>query len=606
MYERVNIMGVKKERIQVFDMTCTSCEGRVEKAIKNLNGVFYAKANYTGQYAEVEYDTDICNLSDIKAAVKSAGYSTYKANNDYKIMGIVIIALAIIFLGKSTQGFDMNEMLNGASYLVLFIVGVLTSIHCVGMCGGIMLSQTVNKDESVNNKFQAIKPALLYNTGRVISYTILGGIIGALGSVLSLTTGMQAAVQIFAAVFMIIMGLNMSGFKAFRRFHVRLPWSVCSAKNKSKAPLVIGLLNGFMPCGPLQTMQLFALGTGSPIKGAVSMFIFAIGTVPLMLTFGAVSGLLSKGYTKQLLKFSGIFVIVLGLIMGRRGLALAGVNLPTPMSIMGSKGVSSSNANVGVAKIENGVQIVNMSADGRGYSPNVFYIQKGIPVKWVIDGKQITSCNNEIVIPSLKVRKKLKAGENIAEFTPDKTGDLSFSCWMGMIPGVFKVVDNLGTVDTSAAQSDLPPSSGGSCCAPGAGAVPSTPSIYGDDLSKVPTDRLVKKVLSVGDTQSFTVKGIGYEFDPLILVAKKDTKLKLAIDLKSFENSAGKFTVIDGTTGETVTSFNGSNAVANFEYTFDKASGYGIIKDNQIYGIIEIVDDVKNADLEKIRNKYLQ
>lgn len=599
-------MGIKKERIQVFDMTCASCEGRVEKAIKRLDGVFYAKANYAGQYAEVEYDADICNLADIKAAVKDSGYSIYKTNNDYKIMGIVIIALAVIFLGKSTQGFDMNEMLNGASYLVLFIVGVLTSIHCVGMCGGIMLSQTVNKDESVNNKLQAVKPALLYNTGRVISYTILGGIIGALGSVLSLTTGMQAAVQIFAALFMIIMGLNMFGFKAFRRFHVRLPWSVCSAKNKSKAPLVIGLLNGFMPCGPLQTMQLFALGTGSPMKGALSMFVFAIGTVPLMLTFGAISGLLSKGYTKQLLKFSGIFIIVLGLIMGRRGLALAGVNLPTPMSVMGSRGVSGSNANVGVAKIENGVQIVNMSAEGRGYSPNVLYIQKGIPVKWVIDGKQITSCNNEIVIPSLKVRKKLKAGENIAEFTPDKTGDLSFSCWMGMIPGVFKVVDNLGTVDTASAQSDLPPSSGGSCCAPGAGAVPSTPSIYGDDLSKVSTDRLVKKVLSVGDTQSFTVKGIGYEFDPLILVAKKDTKLKLAIDLKSFENSAGKFTVIDGTSGEAVTTFNGSNAVANFEYSFGKAGGYGIIKDNQIYGIIEIVDDVKNADLERIRNKYLQ
>jgi sulfite exporter TauE/SafE/plastocyanin domain-containing protein/copper chaperone CopZ len=599
-------MGMKKEKIQVFDMTCTSCEGRVEKAINKLIGVSYVKASYTGQHAEVEYDTAACDISDIKAAVKEAGYSTYKTSNDYKVIGIIIIALAIIFIGKSTQGFDMNEMLNGASYLVLFIVGILTSIHCVGMCGGIMLSQTVNKGEPANSKLQAISPALLYNTGRVISYTILGGIIGALGSVLSLTTGMQAAVQIFAAVFMVIMGLNMFGFKAFRKFHLRLPWSVCSVKNKSKAPLVIGLLNGFMPCGPLQTMQLFALGTGSPIRGALSMFVFAVGTVPLMLTFGAISGLLSKGYTKQLLKFSGIFVIVLGVIMGRRGLALAGINLPTPMSLMGNRSVSTSNGNIGVAKIENGVQVVNMTADGRGYSPNVLYIQKGIPVKWVIDGKQITSCNNEVIIPSLKVRKKLKADENIVqEFTPDKTGDLSFSCWMGMIPGVFKVVDNLGAIDTSKAEA-LPPSAGGdSCCAPGAGTAQTAQSIYGDDLKKVPTDKLVKKALAVGDIQSFTVKGIGYEFDPLIVVAKKSSKLKLMIDLKAFSDSAGKFNIIDGETGSDVTSFNGSNGVVNFEYTFDKAGGYGIIKDNRVYGIIEVVDDLKTADLEKIRDKYL-
>ena len=125
----------------------------------------------------------------------------------------------------------------------------------------------------------------------------------------------------------------MSGYSLFRKFNIKLPWSACSIKKKPKTPFLVGVLNGLMPCGPLQTMQLYALGTGSAYKGALAMLIFSLGTVPLMLTFGALSGLITKGYTKTLLKFSGILVVVLGMVMGTRGLALVGVNIPTTASL---------------------------------------------------------------------------------------------------------------------------------------------------------------------------------------------------------------------------------------------------------------------------------
>ncbi|MDF2675342.1 MAG: heavy metal transport/detoxification protein [Clostridiales bacterium] len=604
-------MDIKKERLQVFDMTCTSCEAKVSRSIRKLEGVINVSASFSGQYVDVEYDSDRCSTSKIKGAIISAGYST-KSSGEFKIVGIIMIALAIIFLGKITQGFDMNEKLNNASYFVLFVVGVLTSIHCVGMCGGIMLSQSVNLSSDTNNsgllnKLEAIRPAFLYNVGRVISYTLLGGIVGALGSVLSLTTQMQAALQIFAGIFMIIMGLNMSGFKFFRKFHIKLPWSTCSIKRKSNAPFIVGLLNGFMPCGPLQTMQIYALGTGSAFKGSMSMFIFALGTVPLMLTFGVLSGLLSKGYTKKLLKFGGIFIVVLGLIMGQRGLSLAGINIaPITSAAAGSKNTTPSQNSITMPKIENGFQILNMTADGRGYSPNVLYVQKGIPVKWVIDGKQITSCNNEIVATSKKIKQKLKSGENTIEFTPEETGNINFSCWMGMIRGVIRVVDNAEAINTSKVDEDIPPvGAGDSCCSTETSSIPSTPSIFGDDLSKVPTDRIVKKALLVVNNQSYDFKGIGYEFDPLILVINKDINTKLSFDLKQFDNNAGKFIVIDGKTGEEVTSFTGSNGVVNLEYNFKKAGGYGILKDGKIIAVIEAVEDIKKADLGSIRSNYL-
>ena len=165
-------MNIKTEKIKVYDMTCNSCENRVEKALKKLNGVVIAKATYNKEQVIVEYDIELCDISKIKGSIKSAGYSVESSNN-YKVIGIFILAAVIIFLGSSAGGFDMNAKLNGASYIVLFIIGMLTSIHCVGMCGGIMLSQSIsNKDIS---KLQAIRPSILYNTGRVVAYTLMGG-----------------------------------------------------------------------------------------------------------------------------------------------------------------------------------------------------------------------------------------------------------------------------------------------------------------------------------------------------------------------------------------------------------------------------------------------
>ncbi|HEY5561297.1 MAG TPA: sulfite exporter TauE/SafE family protein [Clostridiaceae bacterium] len=596
-------MSIKKEKIKVFDMTCTSCEARVERAIKKIEGVSFAKASFSEQCVLVEYNNEVCDLEDIKASIKKAGYST-ESKNTYKIVGIAIIALAIIYIGNTATGVDMNSRLTGATYFVLFFVGILTSIHCVGMCGGIMLSQSINKEGT--NKFDSIKPAILYNLGRVLAYTILGGLVGALGSLFTLSLTLKSGMQIFAGVFMIIMGLNMSGFGLFRKINLKLPWSACTVKKKPKTPFLVGMLNGLMPCGPLQTMQLYALGTGSAFKGALSMFLFALGTVPLMLTFGALSGLLSKNNTKTILKFSGILVVVLGIIMGSRGLALAGVNIPS-ISLNGKGIVTNLSSAPAAAKptIENGVQIIKMTADGNGYTPNGLYVQKNIPVKWIIDGKSINSCNGTIVIPSLNKQVNLKSGENIIEFTP-KDKDISFSCGMGMIRGVIKVVDNIETVDTSKPDPSIPaPSSGMACCTGGTGTTTQTTSIYGSDITKVLTSRLIHKAVVAGNIQSIKIAGKGYEFEPLITVLNNGIKAKLSVDLSKFDTPEGTYTVVNLGSQETQASFQGKKGTVNVDLTLTKSDGYGIYKDGNILAVIEVVDDINKADLEAIRLKYL-
>ncbi|MEW9096836.1 MAG: cation transporter [Clostridiaceae bacterium] len=113
------------------------------------------------------------------------------------------------------------------------------------------------------------------------------------------------------------------------------------------------------------------------------------------------------------------------------------------------------NVNISKPIIENGVQVIKMDADYSGYSPDVFYVQKNTPVKLIIDGKNLNYCNNEMVFPSINVEKKLENGENIIKFTPDND-DINFSCWMGMIRGYIKVVDDINNTGDLKASDIIP------------------------------------------------------------------------------------------------------------------------------------------------------
>jgi sulfite exporter TauE/SafE/copper chaperone CopZ len=446
-------MSIKNQTLHVKDMVCNSCERIIEKDLKKLNGVKDVKASFKTSTVTIDYDPDWCSYLDIKNTITKSGYNVIAASHSkdnssqFMINAILIIGLIFVMtkLTSISNYFNISSILDSnATYLVLFIVGLLSSLHCVGMCGGIMLSQSLSQN--------SIKAPLLYNLGRVVSYTILGGVIGALGSVLSINTGTSIIIYIIAGIFMIIHGANTMGFSIFRGLSFRLPFiSKCSPSTSKSTPFVVGLLNGFMPCGPLQTMQLFALSTGSMTQGALSMFIFSVGTVPLMLIFGSIANSLSKNTSKKLIKFSGALIVVLGLVTANRGLALTGMDL-NPLKNSNSYVSSTGNSvedldeGSGVATIEDGVQTVKITAGYSGYTPSLVYIQKDLPTKFIIDGKQLTGCNSTIVIPSLDVEQKLQEGENVIEFTPEGTSSIDYSCWMGMISGSIEVVDDISDI----------------------------------------------------------------------------------------------------------------------------------------------------------------
>jgi plastocyanin len=206
--------------------------------------------------------------------------------------------------------------------------------------------------------------------------------------------------------------------------------------------MTIGLLNGLMiACGPLQAIYIMAAGTGSMIEGAKLLFVFALGTLPVMLSFGYITSFLGSKATHQILKFSGAIVIILGIFMINNGLALtgAGFDIGTTTGNDPQTTIESAPSTTEPVDANTGSQEIRMEVNRYGFVPSTFELNKGVPVKWIINGKELTGCNNAIIVPALGLEFKVKKGEQIIEFTPTKAGTIRWSCWMGMIQGSFIV-----------------------------------------------------------------------------------------------------------------------------------------------------------------------
>jgi sulfite exporter TauE/SafE len=322
----------------------------------------------------------------------------------------------------------------GASYGLLFIFGVLTSFHCLAMCGGIAISQSVAKKQTEDKNSQTKRsiffmPTLLYNAGRVVSYAVIGGIVGGVGRIVNFSGALKGIIPIIGGIFMIIMAINLIGvFPFLRKLNISMPAFIAKKirNGNNYGPLYVGIMNGLMPCAPLQIVQLYALSTRSVLYGAATSFIFALGTVPILFSFGLINSVINKKYSTKILKISAVIVLILGIGMVGRGLSLSGLHIDT------SNLVKDYNT-IATAKIEGNVQNVTTEIKSDSYPPIV--VHKGVHVKWTIKVSEdnINDCNNTINIPQFKIEKKLQVGDNLIEFTPSEDGKISYSCWMGMI-----------------------------------------------------------------------------------------------------------------------------------------------------------------------------
>lgn len=627
---------MKHERLHIGGMACVNCQNKIEQKLRSTAGVESASVSYGEGIADIVYDPAVLSRQDIEGLIAALGYTVQPGpqSGQGSVGRTVCLLVVVICLYILLQRFGILNLLapsqladTGMGYGMLFVTGLLTSVHCIAMCGGINLSQCIPRQGAEAVRGGAAGPALLYNLGRVLSYTAIGFLLGLVGycagggGQTGLSAFWQGVLKLIAGALMVVMGAGMLElFPGLRRWTPRLPraWAARLGARRARArrPFAVGLLNGLMPCGPLQSMQIVALATGNPLFGALSMLLFSLGTVPLMLGLGAAVSALGKRFARAVTQVGAVLVVVLGLAMLSQGGSKSGLLQPQRLLLLiaalstlgvvaslsypkaihralavgitacaavvllfspgagGSALGGESDAEPNAApELVDGVQVVNSTLSAGQY-PNIT-VQAGIPVRWVIDAPEgsINGCNYQMILREYGVEHTFQQGENVIEFTPEQAGTFPYSCWMGMIRGNIFVT---GTDGSASAAEGAPVPAG----------------------VRIPSDELAVAEVTADEsgqlTQQVTIRLTESGFQPAVVVVQKDVPTRWVI--RSQVASSGGSWLLAPAYATAIRMELGDNALSLYpSESFEVSTG-----DNASYAYVKVVQDVEQIDADAI------
>ncbi len=346
---------------------------------------------------------------------------------------------------------------------VIFLTGLTTGgLTCLAMQGGLLASTIANQKErelleggeqKQSNGRSLEKhdwlPVSYFLIVKLISHTLLGFLLGALGSVISLSLGIRITFQIFTVLFMTATALNLLNvhpifrFVAFQppRFLTRLV-ARSSKSQTTFAPAVLGFLTVFVPCGVTQAMEVLAISSGSAATGALIMFAFVLGTFPLFSIIGLATAKLSEKFHQAFLKFAAVILIAMSLY-GANGILTvldAPVTFQKTLAALQSDepaDVGAENAPFQAAEFQD----VTINIENNGYSPRAFRVNVGVPVRLTLESNGVYSCAAAFTMRSFDIYETLKpTDQKTVSFVPTKKGKYTFSCTMGMYTGVMEVI----------------------------------------------------------------------------------------------------------------------------------------------------------------------
>lgn len=441
----------------VKGMHCKSCELLLESSICDFPGVKSVKATTADGQIEIEHSGKFPTAEKLTGMFNVNGYEfssspfqeTKKRAN--KIWPYFIgLAFVLLFLGLNKLGWTNTFNMTKDSPVYLFLVlGLIAGLSsCAALVGGIVLSlsdQFAKMSESDQSFLEKVLPHLQFNIGRLVSFTLAGLLLGAVGSRLQISPLFTAVLVVIISLIMFWLGLQMLGVKFAQKFQIGLPKKITQniAKGNSSGRLIApiaGALTILLPCGFTLTAEGIAMLSGSAFRGALIMAMFALGTMPVLFAIGVASAKFHENPLR-----AKIFSSIAGVVV----LFFALYNINNQFNVLGIGFLSSEaqTAEVVLDKdlppIVNGKQVIKMNASAKGYTPNYFKVKVGIPVRWEITDVGTSGCTNAIV--SFKLFKEeisLTPGQTaVREFTPEKTGRYKYSCWMGMVSGVIEVVN---------------------------------------------------------------------------------------------------------------------------------------------------------------------
>ena len=332
---------MKKYILNITGTHCTSCKILIEDILQKIDFIKNVEVDLKKEILELEVNTnqDIEDMILIlNNKIKSNGYSLSlkkiikkKENNNILLISIPIgLFFLFAFFVLQKSGFLNIGIGGGITPVTSFLVGIVASFSsCLAIVGGLVLSLSAKFTKDGGGSIK--KSFLIFHIGRLLSFALLGGLLGYIGEIVGINFLFSAILGLMASLVMIILGLNLIGF--IKKNKITLPSNIFNFFRKTEntmwAPLLIGFGTFFLPCGFTQSMQISALSSGSFVSGFLIMLSFSLGTLPILasLSFGSISFSKSK-YAPFFFKIVGVIVFGLGVFAFLSGLAGIGIINP--------------------------------------------------------------------------------------------------------------------------------------------------------------------------------------------------------------------------------------------------------------------------------------
>ena len=341
----------------------------------------------------------------------------------------------------------------------IFLTGLITGgLTCLAVQGGLLATTIANREEEKlkeqTKKSGSALPILAFLTAKLIAYSILGFLLGSLGSFFQLSLSATVILQFAVAIFMIGTALNiLNVHPIFRYFIIQPPRFLTrlvrkqSKSNDMFAPVILGAFTVFIPCGTTQAMMALAIASGNPILGAAILFTFVLGTSPIFFILGYFATKLGDALQQKFMKVAAYAIILLAVFNLNNALALSGSdftidriwkNAYCTLYFCNDSSVFAKTSNV----LGQAVSEATISIESAGYSPNKLSVRAGSNVTLNLVNKAGGGCTQSFTIPRLGIQKVVPLGSSdTIQFTaPSQPGELAFMCGMGMFRGVINVI----------------------------------------------------------------------------------------------------------------------------------------------------------------------
>lgn len=318
------------------------------------------------------------------------------------------------------------------------ITGLTTGgLSCFAVQGG-LLTSALAQEGTGDVKYLKEKSILMFLLAKLVAYILLGALLGTLGSAIVISPVFQGWLQIFVGFYMLATaGRLLDLHPIFRYFVIQPPKAFLKLARRGSqaqsffAPALLGFLTVLIPCGITQAMMLLAISSGSAYLGASIMFFFVLGTSPVFFLIGLAATSLLKN--KAFSVIAAAFILILGIMSINSGQILRG-SVHTLQNYWKVIVNSSETAKIG--------SVVNITVRSNGYESDVNTLKVNVPVKLNLITNNVGGCARAFTIPAFNISKVLPTtGTTTIEFTPTKTGLLTYTCSMGMYSGSFNVIN---------------------------------------------------------------------------------------------------------------------------------------------------------------------